>query len=122
MLPKLPSPSSKLWRSRRQIRSELEDFFDIDGDEPIELWAWVGAYDHVVLCQLWGPMTDLPPAMPRFTRELRQFWEERGSPRMPARPTDAHDALVDARHNLHRFLLMTGIGLTPARESGTTQP
>ena len=24
--------------SRRQIRSELEDFFGIDGDEPIELW------------------------------------------------------------------------------------
>ena len=62
VLPKLPSPASKLWRSRRQIRAELEDFFGIDGDETIELWAWVGAYDHVVLCQLWGPMTDLPPA------------------------------------------------------------
>jgi hypothetical protein len=23
-------------------------------------------------------MTDLPPAIPRFTRELRQFWEDRG--------------------------------------------
>ena len=85
VLPKLPSPASKLWRSRRQIRAELEDFFGVDGDETIELWAWVGAYDHVVLCQLWGPMTDLPPAIPRFTRELRQFWEERGSPRMPPR-------------------------------------
>ncbi|CDO06453.1 3'-5' exoribonuclease [Mycolicibacterium cosmeticum] len=106
VLPKLPSPSSKLWRSRRQIRSDLEDFFDIDGDEPIELWAWVGAYDHVVLCQLWGPMTDLPPAMPRFTRELRQLWEDRGNPRMPPRPTDSHDALVDARHNLRRYRLM----------------
>ncbi len=42
-------------------------------------------------------MTDLPPAIPRFTRELRQFWEERGSPRMPPRPRDAHDALVDAQ-------------------------
>lgn len=52
-------------------------------------------------------MTDLPPAMPRFTRELRQFWEDHGSPRMPARPTDAHDALVDARHNLERFQLIT---------------
>ena len=41
VLPKLPAPSSKLWRSRRQIRDELEDFFGIDGDEPIELWAWV---------------------------------------------------------------------------------
>ena len=107
VLPKLPSPSSQLWRSRKQIRSDLEDFFGIDGDEPIELWAWVGAYDHVVLCQLWGPMTALPPAIPRFTRELRQFWEERGCPRMPPRPRDAHDALVDARHNLRRFSLMT---------------
>jgi hypothetical protein len=77
----------------------------------------VGAYDHVVLCQLWGPMTDLPPAIPRFTRELRQFWEERGSPRMPPRPRDAHDALVDARHNLLRFRLMTSgfeKGVVPA--------
>jgi hypothetical protein len=109
VLPKLPSPSSKLWKSRRQIRSDLEDFFDVDGDETIELWAWVAAYDHVVLCQLWGPMTDLPPAIPRFTRELRQFWEDRGSPRMPPRPRDTHDALVDARHNLTRFRLVTGL-------------
>ena len=110
VLPKLPSPSSQLYRSRKQIRSDLEDFFGIDGDEPIELWAWVGAYDHVVLCQLWGPMTALPPAIPRFTRELRQFWEERGCPRMPPRPRDAHDALVDAKHNLRRYQLMTGAG------------
>jgi 3'-5' exoribonuclease-like protein len=115
VLPKLPSPASPLWRSRRQIRAELEDFFDVDGDEPIELWAWVGAYDHVVLCQLWGPMTDLPPAIPRFTRELRQFWEERGCPRMPPKPRDAHDALVDARHNLRRFQLMTEDGSWAAR-------
>src|SRR5262249_46131932 len=43
VLPKLPSPSSPLWRSRRQIRMELEEFFGVDGEEPIELWAWVGA-------------------------------------------------------------------------------
>ena len=86
VLPKLPSPSSQLWRSRRQIREGLEEFFDIDGDEPIELWAWVAAYDHVALCQLWGPMTSLPPQIPRFTRELRQLWESYGTPRMPPRP------------------------------------
>ena len=103
VLPKLPSPSSQVWRSRSAIRSDLEDFFGIDGDEPIELWAWIGAYDHVALCQLWGPMTGLPPAMPRFTRELRQLWEDRGSLPMPPRPRDAHDALVDARYNLARF-------------------
>ena len=111
VLPKLPPPSSSLWRSRREIREGLEDFFRIDSPETeaghIELWAWVGAYDHVALCQLWGPMTSLPPQIPRFTRELRQLWEDYGCPRMPPRPGDAHDALVDARHNMRRYLLMT---------------
>jgi hypothetical protein len=107
VLPKLPSPASQLWRSRAQIRSELETFFDIDGDERIELWAWIAAYDHVVLCQLWGPMTHLPPSLPRFTRELRQFWEDRGSPKLPPRPRDAHDALVDARDQLRRYRVIT---------------
>ncbi|HEX9178120.1 polyadenylate-specific 3'-exoribonuclease AS [Mycobacterium sp.] len=106
VLPKLPPPSSQIWRSRGQIRSDLEDFFDIDGDEPIELWAWIGAYDHVALCQLWGPMTALPPAIPRFTRELRQHWEDRGSPPLRPRAHDAHDALVDAREALRRFRLI----------------
>lgn len=107
VLPKLPPPASRLWRSRAQIRSDLETFFDIDGDEPIELWAWIAAYDHVVLCQLWGPMTHLPPVIPRFTHELRQLWEERGSPKLPPRPRDAHDALVDARDQLRRYQVIT---------------
>jgi hypothetical protein len=34
---------------------------------------------------------------------------------MPPRPRDAHDALVDARHNLLRFRLMT-TGVLPAQE------
>jgi hypothetical protein len=107
VLPKLPPPASQLWRSRAQIRSELEAFFGIEGADPIELWAWVGGYDHVALCQLWGPMTELPRALPRFTRELRQLWEAKGCPRMPSRSPDAHDALVDARDQLRRFRLLT---------------
>ena len=110
VLPKLPPPSSPLWRSRKQIRQDLEEFlrvFDVGAADPIELWAWVGAYDHVVLCQLWGTMPALPPAIPRFTRELRQLWEDRGSPRLPPRARDAHDALVDARDQLRRFRLIT---------------
>lgn len=107
VLPKLPPPALTRWRSRSQIRSDLETFFGVPGSEPIELWAWVAAYDHVVLCQLWGPMTALPPGMPRFTRELRQLWEDRGCPALPPRSADAHDALVDARDQLHRFQIMT---------------
>jgi len=111
VLPKLPPPASQLWRARSQIRLDLEEFFGVhssqQASESIELWAWVAAYDHVALCQLWGPMTALPPAIPRFTRELRQLWEDRGSPRMPPRSQDAHDALVDARDQLRRFRLIT---------------
>jgi hypothetical protein len=107
VLPKLPVPASPTWRSRSRIRADLETFFGIDGDEPIELWAWVGAYDHVVLCQLWGPMPALPSPMPRFTRELRQLWEESGRPPMPPRPAGTHDALVDAREQLRRFRAIT---------------
>jgi hypothetical protein len=107
VLPKLPPPASPLWRTRARIRTDLEAFLGVDAAEPIELWAWVGGYDHVALCQLWGRMTELPAAMPRFTRELRQLWEDRGRPRMPRRPADVHDALVDARDQLRRFRLIT---------------
>lgn len=109
VLPKLPSASSQLWRSRRRIRADLEQFLGVNGSEPIELWAWLGAYDHVVLCQLWGTMPQLPKAIPRFTRELRQLWEDRGSPRLPPRSADAHDALVDARDQLRRFQIINSL-------------
>ncbi len=121
VLPKLPPPASQLWRSRRQIRLDLEDFFGVSGvdaTDPIELWAWIAAYDHVALCQLWGTMPELPRALPRFTRELRQLWEDRGCPPMPPRSRDAHDALVDARDQLRRFRLITSAGTTGAGDGG----
>ncbi|OHT86573.1 polyadenylate-specific 3'-exoribonuclease AS [Mycobacteroides saopaulense] len=110
VLPKLPALSSPLWRSRGQIRDELAEFMGLNGGggpaDPIELWAWVGAYDHVALCQLWGPMTALPQPVPRFTLELKQLWVDLGRPAMPKRPADSHDALVDARFNLVRYRAM----------------
>lgn len=107
VLPKLPPPSSQAWRTRRRIRADLEAFLGVGSGVPIELWAWVGAYDHVVLCQLWGTMPDLPTSIPRFTHELRQLWEDRGCPRLPPRSAGSHDALVDARDQLRRFQVIT---------------
>jgi len=109
VLPKLPSPSDKAWRSRARIRADLLEFFGVDRAETngqkaeVELWAWIAAYDHVALAQLWGAMPALPRQIPRFTNELRQRWEDAGRPRLPSAPTDAHDALADARHNLARW-------------------
>ena len=106
VLDKLPGPADPAWRSRERIRADLLAFLTEPG-EAIELWAWYAAYDHVVLCQLWGAMPALPRAIPRFTHELRQRWEDAGQPVLPAPPADQHDALADARHNLARWRAMT---------------
>jgi hypothetical protein len=102
VLPKLPSPAHPAWRSRERLRADLLAFLTGAPGE-VELWAWIAAYDHVALCQLWGPMTALPRALPRFTRELRQRWEDAGRPPLPQHGSDAHDALADARLNLRRW-------------------
>jgi hypothetical protein len=102
VLDKLPSPADPAWRPLDRIRDDLLAFLLEPGDA-IELWAWMAAYDHVVLCQLWGDMRSLPRAIPRFTHELRQRWEDAGSPPLPPAPADQHDALADARHNLARW-------------------
>jgi hypothetical protein len=105
VLPKLPPPSDAAWRSRARIRADLLTFLEVVPTDrcDTELWAWIAAYDHVALAQLWGAMPDLPRALPRYTRDLRQRWEDVGRPRLPQPPADAHDALADARHNLVRW-------------------
>ncbi len=103
VLPQLPGPSSPAWRSRSAIRRDLLALTTADGS-PVELWAWMAAYDHVCLAQLWGDMRALPRALPRFSHDLRQRWEDAGSPPLPPAPSDQHDALADARHNVARWL------------------
>jgi hypothetical protein len=105
VLDKLPAPADPAWRSRAQIRDELLEFLLVP-EEPIELWAWMASYDHVVLAQLWGDMRALPRSVPRFTHELRQRWEDAGRPTLPVPPPDQHDALADARFNLVRWNLI----------------
>ena len=102
VLAKLPPPADPAWCDRKALRERLMKFFSPRG-EKVELWAWFAAYDHVALAQLWGDMPALPRVLPRFTRELRQRWEDVGKPLLPDPPKDAHDALADARHNLARW-------------------
>jgi len=113
VLDRLPSTGSPVWQSRLDIRDGLYEFLveplrKGEADD-LELWAWYAAYDHVALAQLWGPMPSLPREIPRFTKDLRQLWDDRGRPPLPAAAADRHDALVDARHNLARWrALSTG--------------
>jgi hypothetical protein len=117
VLAKLPSPGDRAWRSRERIRDDLLDFLGRPRGG-IELWAWYAAYDHVALAQLWGPMPALPRQLPRFTRDLRQRWEDVGRPKLPAAPDDAHDALADARHNLERWRVIEQARQDLARRTG----
>lgn len=117
VVPKLPQPHGdwinhmpKSWlvdfhnpavKKRRVIAQELRQF--LLGDDPhdlpdVELWAWYGAYDHVVLAQLWERMIDLPQGIPMWTNDLRQEVRRLGDPQLPEQPAGEHNALEDARH------------------------
>ena len=119
VLDRLPSPADPAWRSRERIRDDLYAFLVEPiraRDEQLELWAWYAAYDHVALAQLWGAMPALPREIPRFTKELRQLWDDRGRPPLPVAGADQHDALADARHNLARWHAMRAVA-APDRKS-----
>jgi hypothetical protein len=99
-------------KSREQIREELIRFFTertVGGSAPVELWAWYGAYDHVALMQLWGPMVDKPQMLPMFTHDLRQEYSRLARkgplPIVPRNENRAeHNALSDAIELRNRFM------------------
>ncbi|MGI8333462.1 3'-5' exoribonuclease domain-containing protein [Actinomadura scrupuli] len=86
-------------KRRGQIADEARDFILATPDP--ELWADFGAYDHVVLCQLWGRMIDLPSGVPMWTSDLQQEARRLGlaDADLPVQAEGYHNALADARHN-----------------------
>lgn len=84
-------------RPRAQIARLVADF--ITATPQVELWANYGAYDHVALCWLWGPMSALPAGVPMYTCDLQQEARRLGNPAVPKQAAGAHNALADARHN-----------------------
>ncbi|WP_327377982.1 3'-5' exoribonuclease [Streptomyces sp. NBC_01216] len=93
-------PDASSLATRIYITDRVHDFI-LDTDDP-QLWAWYGAYDHVALAQLAGPMAHLPDGIPMWTNDLRQEAQRLGNPQLPEQPAGVHNALADARHNLVR--------------------
>jgi hypothetical protein len=85
---------------RSVIADQVKRFINAFPDP--QLWAWCGARDHVILCWLWGRMTDQPAGIPNWTNDLRQEARRLGDPRMPEQRAGEHNALEDARFNLVR--------------------
>lgn len=63
------------------------------------LWADYAAYDHVVLCQLWGTMMQLPQGIPMWTHDIEQVIEPLLGFDKPQQQGGEHNALADARYN-----------------------
>jgi len=84
-------------RSRYQIAADVQAF--LAGLPAPEIWAFFSPYDTVALCQLYGPMSELPAHVPGFTRDLKQE-AERQRIELPGQPEPVHHALADARHDL----------------------
>lgn len=95
VLPLLPPAGDPAWKDRAEIARELRDFV---GPEPPEWWGNCAAYDHVLLCQLFGDMEGLPPGWPYFTHDLAQLAEQLGNPPLPQMALRPHHALDDARY------------------------
>jgi len=93
--------SSTLVKPHWVIANEVREFI-LAVDDP-QLWADWGAYDHVVMCWLWGSMMQLPAGIPMWTHDLRQEIERAGNPAIPSpEGLTAHNALDDAREVRHR--------------------
>lgn len=116
VVPKLPQPHGdwilhmpKSWpidfhngaiKPKAAIAEQVERFLLDDGLDArdMELWADYGAYDHVMLCQLFGPMIALPRGIPMFTNDFQQELRRVGNPPLLEQAAGLHNALDDARH------------------------
>lgn len=93
-------------RPRAQIAREVHAFYARLPDP--QTWAWFSPFDTIVLCQLYGPMSDLPPEIPAFPMDLMQEARHHDGP-LPAQHSPVHHALHDARHDQ---LIAATIGMT----------
>lgn len=87
--------------SREAIKYAVQDF--LGASRTAELWAWYGAYDHVAIAQLFGPMISLPESVPMYTNEIKTLAARAGNPRLPSQPDGMHNALADAKFNKVRY-------------------
>jgi hypothetical protein len=98
-------PDYRHVKPRAQIAGEVLAFVAQLPDP--EIWAWYSPFDAVLLCRLYGPMSDLPAEIPAFTRDLMQEADRLGAS-LPEQNAPVHHALSDARHDLR---IATALGL-----------
>lgn len=96
------------WEVKHTMRRLVQEFV---GTAP-EFWGYYSAYDWVALCQLYGPMIDIPTSWPYYCRDLRQALDERSLQHIQQPEVAVHHALYDAQWIAETW--HTHIGDTPA--------
>jgi hypothetical protein len=85
--------------TRKEIADRIVEFV---GKNPI-FYGFCVSYDHVVLCQLWGKMIDIPKGWRYYSRDLKQTADENDFDTSLIRHTKEHNALDDAKWNLKLY-------------------
>jgi 3'-5' exoribonuclease-like protein len=88
-----------VWMPHDRIGNALLGFVEGGNNSKAEFWGYYADYDHVALCQLFGTMMDLPKGFPMYTRDLKQWCDQLGNPKLPEQGKGEHHALADARWN-----------------------
>lgn len=83
---------------KRYLMGWLASSFEsLPAGERLKLVGYYADYDHVCLSQRFGTMMQLPPSMPMWTRDLKQWCDDLGNPELPEQGKGEHHALLDAR-------------------------
>jgi hypothetical protein len=93
-------------KPKSEIAEEIRAF--VTGPKP-EFWVFCGAYDWVVLNQLYGAMVDHPSKWPYYANDIAQLAHNLGFNRrlLPPQTEEhgvAHNALADARWTRDAYL------------------
>jgi hypothetical protein len=108
VLPKLPSEGDVLWKSREQIRDDLDAF--VIGDD-VEFWTMCAWSDWSLVVRLFGRFEDVPKSWPMACWDLWQLEAELGVTRAdrPPEPDGVHNALIDARYHERIYHWLRGV-------------
>jgi len=102
---------------RHEIAREIRGFCNpLQHGEP-QFWGYYADYDWVALCQLFGPMIDLPKGWPMYCNDVKQLCVSLGDPSLPAQTAKEHHALYDARWTKQAWeFLVRGYGFSARQQ------
>jgi len=110
-----PTPNTQNWYTKKDLKLAVLDFLGCTYGTPgslcpgkyylsnhiskPEFWGYYADYDWVVFCQLFGRMIDLPQGFPMYCRDIKQWCDQLGNPKLPEQGKGEHSAIADAKWN-----------------------